>query len=233
MSNFSGTEPGGQKKTLSARAQSAAEMDGFVGSNFSSTPPGAPVCGCAFGSTPAQVAQAAALFSGPSIPTQVSEAVGEMGALHVLKETLAARGQAFDPSLLHVFAGANSFNMVYFDAKPPNATSAIILEAKGGSSTLGSRNNIARNGRVRQGTPAYANTLIQVMSQTKAKGAKGDERRAVGKQLRRIQNNRKAAMAAQPGTPVESKILYAGVATKYDKSRKLVHDPVLIFATKL
>ena len=213
---FSGKDPRAQGKTRVARAQSAAEINNFVGSNFSTVAPGVPVCACAFGTARSEGKVAKELFATTPVATKASEAIGEAGALHYLKQTLAAQGIKFDKKNLFVFNGANAFNMVYFDAAPPNATKAIVLEAKGGSSTLGSRLNYPRSAPVKQSTKAYANTITQVMIDSP-----DDKRADVGLQLKKLQN----------GTP--PKILYAGVATKYDKSAKKVHNPVPIFATKL
>ena len=215
-SYFSDADPRAQAKTLVTRSQSASEINGFIASNFSTVSPGTPVCACAFSSDQRAVAEATKMFSTSPVATRASEDMGEAGAVYLLKQTLAAQGIPFDPKLLKRFDGANAFNLVYFDAEPLMATMAIILEAKGGSSTLGTRLNAAKTNPVTQGTAAYANTVINVMSKSKA-----TDRKLVGKQL----------MALQGATP--PKILYAGVATKYDKSKKLVHNPVPIFATKV
>ena len=208
-------------------------MNNFVANNYSTTSPGAPVCPCAFGSVKEEKKAAATLFKTSPIATKASEAMGEAGALHVLMQVLAAQKLPFEESQLFVFEGANSFNMVYLNAAPPKATAAIVIEAKGGSSTLGTRKSATSKRRVKQGTRAYAETIVHVMAKTKAKGKVHDDRRDVAKNLRRIANTRKAAAAGGPLTAASSKTLYVGVATKYDKKAKVVHNLVIIFSRKI
>lgn len=217
-SYFSGADPKAQSKTLVNRAQAGTEINGFVQSNFSTVSPGTPVCACAFGSSQSEVNAATALFATSPIATQNSETVGEAGALHFLKQTLSAQGIPYDPNNLFTFSGANAFNMVYFDAAPPNATKAIIVEAKGGNSALGSRKGANGVGRVKQGTRPYVNAVTQAMQLSPSA-----DRQLVGNQLDALKAN----------TATSPNILYMGVATKYDKSKKSVHNPVPIFATKI
>lgn len=80
----------------------------FITSSFSTVSPTTPVCPCSFSTERTHVAQATTLFGGSSMSTTDSETMGEMGAVHLLKENLAAQGKTFDPTNLHEFAGANN-----------------------------------------------------------------------------------------------------------------------------
>lgn len=214
--NFSGKDPRALTANRVARAQADAEANTFVSNNFSTVAPGVPVCACAFGTQQEEIDAAQDLFSTSPIDTQNSEAIGEVGALHFLKQLLRAQNIPFNEDCLETFNGKNAFNMVYFDAEPPNATRAIIIEAKGGDSTLGSRMDFAGQQVVEQSSKEYADTIIQVMSHSP-----DPDRQRVGDQLGKLFDK-------QP-----PQILYLGVATKYNKPKQVVHNPVPIFANKI
>jgi hypothetical protein len=212
--SFFNTDPPAQKATLQSRQQFTNDFSTFVSSQYpASATPVAP--GCTFGQDPDDVTVAQNLFASSPISTTDSEALGEQGAIAYLQATLEQQNVEYDDSCLHIFAGAHAFNLVYFDKPLPNATKAIILEAKGGNSGCGTRQS-ATGATVTQGTIAYAKDVIGAMKQSSA-----SDRSTVGTALSTLAN-------ANNGS-----ISYVGVRTKYNKSAQSVYDPVPFFHTTI
>jgi hypothetical protein len=103
----------------------------------------------------------------PSLRTQpqktelqlLSEALGEQAGVFLLHTVLEAKKAVFDDKNLHVFGGANVFNMVYID---PNGH-IIVIENKGGNSQCGWRTDPVSKQFVQQGTIAYLKAEASVM----------------------------------------------------------------------
>lgn len=209
---FSGKNPNAQKKTRARWTACGNDFTTFIKKNLPASAPAAAIT--CWGSEPDEAAAAQNVVGNALRTNQDVERLGEAGAIYKLQEHLAHNGVTYDDDNLYIFDGANAFNMVYFDPAPPNATTAIILEAKGGDSTLGERWDIVQQNRVKQGTAAYADTIIKVM-----KNSSDSDRRLVGLELAKLQGGKKVG--------------YVGVQTKYDKKAGLVSEPVIIFAEAL
>jgi hypothetical protein len=211
-SMFSGHEPNAQKQTLAMRQAFLAGLQGFMKAFASSVPAATSPC-IAWGSDSDDQILAADLFSGGHKTTD-SEALGEYGAIYYLQKALAQQGFAYDDNNLRVFSGNGCFNIVYFVPSLKNPQHAIIIEAKGGNSGIGScKASKASNKKVYQGTKPYAKVIIAKMLACTT----NPDRQATGQALTKLMNQ----------TP--PLIAYVGVRTAYDKTAQEVHDPVPIF----
>jgi hypothetical protein len=215
MAYFPNTPPKAQSATVTARQQYLAHFEKFIKANFGASPV-AVVLPCAFGGDPDEQAIGDDIINSAPVSTTDSEALGEMGAIYYLQSELGLQSVVYDDNALNIFAGAHAFNMVYFDAPPPNATRAIIIEAKGGNSQCGSRKDPLTGAKVTQGSDAYADVIIRSMSASKA-----PDRRKVGMELAKLQGKNPPQIA------------YIGVRTKYDMQKQEVYDPVPIFYQEL
>lgn len=213
---FSGNDPRAQTAATTLRTRVENEFQQYMTqSKMASGTPCATGCCAKWGDHPDDQAMAAALFGSGngSIATTDSENMGEMGAIYYLQKQLDTMGVTYNDDNLKVFAGANCFNLVYFHPDPVNPTHAIVLEAKGGNSGLGDRDDGTGTGaRVVQGTPNYATTIANVMSDSKA-----TDRNETGDALLQLMGQQ------------DPKVAYIGVRTAYDKATQKVHNPVPIF----
>ena len=213
---FSGTEPKAQAKTQLTRTQSQKAFTTFVSTGF----PAATTTqtACIWGADEDEEDPAVALMNAkPGTNVNViSEELGEAGAVFTLQDLLRKQGLEYDDDNLHVFNGANTFNMVYFDKTVSLATRAVIIEAKGGNSGLGTRQDPLTGATVKQGTPEYVDVIVNILA-----GHKNAKKQNVGQKL-------KALIANGQGD-----VLYVGVQTKYDKNKQIVYDPVFIFSEKM
>ncbi len=212
MSYFSSSEPNAHKKTQLQREECAEEFEDFLSIGFpaakgTKTP-------CKWGSDFDEQAPADEIMnaSAGTNVNVISEELGEAGAVYTLQEMLKSLGLNYTDTNLIVFNGANTFNMVYFDKPPPKATRAVIIEAKGGNSQLGTRQDPFTGATVSQGTEEYMDVIIKILA-----SHKDPTKSAVGKQLQKL------ASAANED------VLYLGVQTKYDKKNQVVFLPVCIF----
>lgn len=145
------------------------------------------------------------------------EKLGEDGARHYLEAWLAERGMPFDPNGLHQFAGRDTFNMVYLHPPAPDATSAIIIEAKGGGGSLGTRMSKTTYDQVKQGTLEYMDTIIALMAGNNARDRqKQKQKKDVGVALATLRDK------------LEGGVIYMAVRTRYDKPSKTAKEPTLI-----
>ncbi|HMF58083.1 MAG TPA: hypothetical protein VK619_17195 [Pyrinomonadaceae bacterium] len=142
----------------------------------------------------------------------LSEQLGEQAGVYMLMQTLYKNNIPFKEDCLHVFNGANVFNIVYVYPDTTNPTAVVILETKGGSSQCGWRNSPLYGVRVKQGTPEYAETEADVMS--------GSSKTDVSEVGEAIQN----CLGQNP-----SKVLYLGVRAPYNKKKKVIYEPEAIF----
>jgi hypothetical protein len=145
---------------------------------------------------------------------ELSEELGEQAALFVLHSELEKAGAEFDESRLALFSGANVFNLVYID---PNGA-IIVIEAKGGKSQCGERQNpgFPYNGlpqTVKQGTPEYLKVEAQVMKCSSDPNVK-----AVGKLILN-------SLSKTP--PV---VRYIGVRAPYSSDGQKLYNPEMIFS---
>lgn len=204
---FTGQAPNAQKKTKARWQACLNDFAGFIAKNLPASVPSSTIS--CLGDESDEEDAALNVVANPHRTNHDVELLGEAGAVWQLQAALAKMGVDYDDDNLYKFDGANAFNMVYFDPAPPHATTAIILEAKGGNSVLGERWDSLKLNRVKQGTVAYAQTIIGAMVNS------ADARRAaIGAELAKLAGTKKVG--------------YIGVQTKY--AGGMVSDPVIIFS---
>lgn len=208
-SYFTNTEPNAQKKTKKRRLNSLTEFTTFVTSKFPARKKKAVAMSCFGGdSDEQQIAQD--IYSSPTVATTDSEALGDAGGIYLLQKILEDQDLEYDDSQLHLFSGANTFNLVYIDGPLSNPKSAIVLENKGGTSQLGSRTDKATGTTVTQGTAAYFDVEVALMLRAK----------------NHLQKNQVAAALQALRALPTAEILYAVVRTVYKKKTKTVTKTV-------
>jgi hypothetical protein len=209
-SPFVGTPPPAQKKTLADRTNLQAKIKGFLAKQLPKLAPGPHVKCPAFGSDQDEQDVADDILNAAKIDTKDSEELGELGAIFYLQNLLSSMKIEYDDTCLHMFSGANTFNIVYIHPDINNPTTILVIEAKGGNSGLGDRLDPTTLATVTQGTPEYLNAEAEVM-----KASNDPTKRAVGKAILKLMKTNQVA--------------YFGVKTKYDKNKGIVYEPVPIF----
>lgn len=213
-SMFSGDDPPARKTTQSLREQCAADLKAFItNAKFKQAAPSSTTCACDWGDDSDDEEAANDVLSGTSINKAAVERLGEVGAIAYLQSAVAVLGFEYKDANLQVFSGNGCFNIVYFHPSAANPTHAILLEAKGGHSGLGYRDDGTGSGkRVQQGSAEYAKVIMGVMA-----ASKNADRAVAGAALQKLANFSPARIA------------YIGVRTAYDAVKQQVHNPVAIF----